>query len=299
MLLLASTSDIIRVVTGSAADIEVHASYVDLNGTTATPGRTNTAPITTATTTTIVGSPGASTVRNVKAVLVHNTHATVSSTILIQHFDGTNSVDLINCTLLPDEHINMSEDGRWFHRDRTLAEYSFQVPADANLGPTGAVAETIPRYLATTNTSALTSGTLFLQGIYLTAGQLVSNIGIISATTAAGTPTNYFFALYDGNRNLRAQSANQTTTAWAANTAKTLAMTTPYRVPTSGMYYIGLMVAATTVPTIHGGPAKANAVVSSTIPILHGNSTTGLTTTLPDPAAAITAGTTSIYAWVT
>jgi hypothetical protein len=59
------------------------------------------------------------------------------------------------------------------------------------------------------------------------------------------------------------------------------------------------MVTATTVPTIHGGAAKTNAVVASTIPILHGNSSAGLTTALPDPAAAITAGTTSIYAWVT
>jgi len=48
MLILASTSDLIRVVTGSAAQIEVHASWVDLNGTTVTPGRTNTPFITTA-----------------------------------------------------------------------------------------------------------------------------------------------------------------------------------------------------------------------------------------------------------
>lgn len=299
MLLLTSTSDIIRVVTGSAADVDVHASWVDNASGTITPGRTNTTPITTATTTTVVGSPGASTQRNVKALYIHNVHATVSTTLTVQHFDGTTNVDLINCTLLPDEHINLNESGAWVHRTATLAEYTFQPPVPANLGPTGTLAETFPRALATTNTSALTSGTLFLHGIYLTAGQLVSNIGIISATTAAGTPTNYFFALYDGARALRAQSANQTTTAWAANTAKTLAMTSAYRVPTSGMYYIGLMVTATTVPTIHGGPAKANAVVSSTIPILHGNSTTGLTTALPDPAAAITAGTTSIYAWVT
>ena len=59
MIILASTSDLIRVITSHAASIEVHTSYVDLNGTTVTPGRTNTL-ITTATTATIVGSPGAS-----------------------------------------------------------------------------------------------------------------------------------------------------------------------------------------------------------------------------------------------
>lgn len=299
MLLLTSTSDIIRVVTGSAADVDVHASWVDNASGTITPGRTNTTPITTATTTTVVGSPGASTQRNVKALYIHNVHATVSTTLTVQHFDGTTNVDLINCTLLPDEHINLNENGTWVHRTSTLAEYTYQPPAEPNLGPTGALAETFDRALATTNTSAAVSGTLFLQGIYLNAGQLVSNIGIISATTAAGTPTNYFFALYDGARALRAQSANQTTTAWTANTAKTLAMTSAYRVPTSGMYYIGYFMTATTVATLHGGPAKANAVVSSTVPILHGTSSTGLTTALPDPAGAITAGTASIYAWVT
>ena len=75
-------------------------------------------------------------------------------------------------------------------------------------------------------------------------------------------------------------------------------MTTPYRVPTSGLYYIGLMVAATTVPTTKGGTAKTGGQLASTAPILHGTSTTGLTTTLPDPAAAITGGLVSIYAAV-
>jgi len=52
MLILSSTSDIIRVVTSAAADVDVHASWVDNASGTITPGRTNTAPITTATTTT-------------------------------------------------------------------------------------------------------------------------------------------------------------------------------------------------------------------------------------------------------
>ena len=297
MLLLTSTSDIIRIVTGSAADVDVHASWVDNVSGTITPGRTNTAPITTATTTTVVAAPGSGQ-RNVKALYIHNVSATVSTTVTVQHFDGTNSVDLVNCTLLPDEHLNLSETGDWAHRSATLAEYTYQGTSDAKLGPTGVIAETIPREICPeTNTVVPTaSGTLFMQAIYLTAGQLVSNIGISSATTAAGTPTNYFFALYDGSRNLKAVSANQTTTAWAANTYKSLAMTTPYRVPTSGLYYIGFMMTATTVITTKGGTAKTGGQLASTVPILHGASTTGLTTAMPDPAGAITGGLVSIYA---
>lgn len=300
MLLLTSTSDIIRVVTGSAADVDVHASWVDNASGTITPGRTNTAPITTATTTTVVGSPGASTQRNVKTLYIHNVSATVTTTVTVQHFDGTNSIDLINCTLLPDEHLNLTEEGAWHHRDATLAEYAYIPPARPNLGPTGTLAETMPREICPeVNTAAPTaSGTLFLQAIYLTVGQLISNITISSATTAAGTPTNYFFALYSGARALLAQSANQTTTAWAANTVKTLAMTTPYRVPTSGLYYIGIMMTATTIITTKGGTAKTGGQLASTVPILHGASSTGLTTALPDPAAAITGGLVTLYAAV-
>jgi hypothetical protein len=47
MINLASTSDSLYVVTSAAGDIEVHASWVDLSGSTVTPGRTNTASITT------------------------------------------------------------------------------------------------------------------------------------------------------------------------------------------------------------------------------------------------------------
>ena len=304
MLNLASTSDIIRIVTGSAADVDVHASWVDYDssGGAITPSRTNTAAIATATTTTVVASPGnATTKRNVKHLNVTNSHTTASTQVTVQHFDGTNSEDLMGVTLLAGENLILGEDGNWVHHDVQGGEYTYAGPPFANLGPTGALAETMPREICPeVNTVAPTvSGTLFMQAIYLKAGTLVSNIGISSGTTAAGTPTNYFFALYDGARALRAVSANQTTTAWAANTYKSLAMTTPYRVPTSGIYYIGIMMTATAVITTKGGTAKTGGQLASTVPILHGISSTGLTTAMPDPAAAITGGLVSIYANVT
>ncbi len=301
MLILASTSDIIRIVTGAAATINVHASWVDNAAGTITPGRTNTAAISTATTTTIVGSPAASTQRNVKGLIITNVHASAGAQVTVQHFDGSNSEDLISVTLLAGENLNFSQEGTWHHRDGQGGEYTYAAPPSANLGIAGTLAETMPREICPeVNTAAPTaSGTLFMQAIYLTAGTLVTNITISSATTAAGTPTNGFFALYDSNRGLLAQSANQTTTAWPANTVRTLAMTTPYRVPTSGLYYIGLLVTATTVPTTKGGTAKLNGALAAFAPTLHGISSTGLTTALPNPAAAITGGLVSIYAAVT
>lgn len=301
MLLLTSTSDILRIVTGAAgASINVHASWVDNASGTITPGRTNTAAITTATTTTVVASPAASTQRNVKSLHITNNHATVSTQVTAQHFDGTTSEDLMGVTLLPGENLILDEMGDWTHHDTQGGSYTYAGPPTSNLGMTGILAETMPRETCPeVNTVAPTaSGTLFMQAIYLKAGTLVSNITVSSATTAASVPTGGRVGLYDGNRNLRATSADQATTAWAANTVKTLAMTTPYRVPTSGLYYIGFYMTATTVITMKGGTAKTGGQLASSVPILHGTSTTGLTTTLPDPAAAITGGLVSIYAAV-
>lgn len=123
MLLLTSVSDIVRLITGAAAStIEVHTSYVDVSGSTITPGRTNTR-ITTATTTTIVASPAASTQRNVKAIYVTNNSAGTSCVVGVEHFDGTNSVELMQFVLLPGENMGYREDGSWVHRDQNGAEY--------------------------------------------------------------------------------------------------------------------------------------------------------------------------------
>lgn len=301
MILLTSVSDVIRIITGSAvaAGIGVHASYVDNASGTITPGRTNSI-ITTAATTTVVGSPAASTQRNLRTLTIENSSATTSTTVEVQHFDGTNAVGLMGVTLLPGENLNMDEHGAWHHRDANGAEYAYAGPLSANLGETGIIAETMPRETCpeVNQTIPTASGTLFMQAIYLKAGQIVSNISIWSASTAAGTPTNCIFGLYDSNRNLLAQSANQTTTAWAANTERKLAMTTPYRVPTSGVYYIGFFITATTIPTCKGGTSKTSGSLAAAAPTLHGTSTTGLSTALPNPAAAITGGLVPLYAAV-
>jgi hypothetical protein len=119
MINLASTSDLLQVVTSAGGDIAVHASWVDLvdAATTATPGRTNTL-ITTATTTTVVASPGASTKRNVKVLNVRNDHASTSNTITVRHTDGTTVVELFTCTLLFGEVLTVNDAGTWFVYDR-------------------------------------------------------------------------------------------------------------------------------------------------------------------------------------
>jgi hypothetical protein len=104
VILLVSTTDKLQVVTTTTANIDVHASFTDYNGSVVTPGRTN-SNISTATTTDVVASPGASVQRNVKSLVVKNTHATASNTVTVRHTDGTIVVQLIRYTLLAAEQL--------------------------------------------------------------------------------------------------------------------------------------------------------------------------------------------------
>ena len=123
MINLTSTSDVIRVTTATAAQIEVHASWVDILAGAGTLGRTNTPHITTATTTTVVAAPAASTQRNVKHLNITNDHASASCTVTVEHFDGATAIELMAFSLLPGDNMIFNEEGRWAHRDANGAEY--------------------------------------------------------------------------------------------------------------------------------------------------------------------------------
>ena len=123
MLLLASVTDVLSLVTSAAVNtIEVHASYTDKNGAVYTPGRKNTV-ISVAATTTIVASPAASTVRNVRGLYINNNSASGSTSVAVVHTDGTTAVELLQVILLPGENLTFSEDGGWRHRDANGADY--------------------------------------------------------------------------------------------------------------------------------------------------------------------------------
>jgi hypothetical protein len=87
VIVLNTTSDVIRVITGSAAAVDVHVTYVDnVASVPYLAARQNTA-ISVAATTTILSSPGASTQRQIKVVTIVAKGGT--NTITIQFFDGT------------------------------------------------------------------------------------------------------------------------------------------------------------------------------------------------------------------
>lgn len=163
--------------------------------------------------------------------------------------------------------------------------------------PTGAKAQTYDRSLGASSNSDLLSGRLTLVAVHLRAGQVISSITFFAASTALSGGSNQWFALYDSALGKLAVTADDTTTAWGGNSFKTLALTAPYTVLTSGLYYLGICVVATTVPTLRGPVTVAN--LNAAAPVLAGSSTTGLTdpASAPTTAAAITATVSTPYAY--
>lgn len=90
----------------------------------------------------------------------------------------------------------------------------------------GGASSNIDRNTTLSNLSALTTQVMLSTALPLVKSTVVTNLTFASATTAAGTPTNWWFALYDPAGAFISQSKDQFTTAWAANTVKSLPLTT-------------------------------------------------------------------------
>jgi hypothetical protein len=153
--------------------------------------------------------------------------------------------------------------------------------------------------------SGITSGTLYLVPIWLAAGRVVSGITFVSGATALVGGTNQWFSLLDSSRVQLATTTNDTTTAWAAQAPKTLNIAqiaagaaASFTATYTGVHLLGLMVAATTMPTLLGG-GSPGAATENAAPGW-GAANTGLTTppAFPFTAAAPTGGGPLAYAYV-
>ncbi|HEV2412812.1 MAG TPA: glycosyl hydrolase family 28-related protein [Candidatus Saccharimonadales bacterium] len=170
--------------------------------------------------------------------------------------------------------------------DGTQAAGSIGKAADAGhihptlygVKPTVALAQTIPRWAATGTGSAGTSGTLYVTSINIMSGVTINNISLATDTTTASGVTHGWYVLLDNNLVVRAVTADQTGGNWGtASTFVTLATTASYTTTYTGQYYVGVMVAATTMPTFCAGSTIRNPVYNLT-PIYSGSSSSGQTT---------------------
>jgi len=130
MLLLRANIDDLSIVTGSAADIEVHLSAMQASD--ATPPVVQPAPnlgplasITTATTTMILDTSGVTNnhIVNLKHMNIYNNHASQACAIELFIGDGTNQSSLYSCNLLAGECAVLTQGGTWIHYDSNGAVY--------------------------------------------------------------------------------------------------------------------------------------------------------------------------------
>jgi hypothetical protein len=144
--------------------------------------------------------------------------------------------------------------------------------------------------------AALATGVMTAVGVPMRAGDVITNIAVKSGATALATATHWWFALFSNAAIpvLLAQTADQVAAAWAANTTKNLALATAQTILADGVYYVGIMVAAATVPSLPCDVlplAGASAGVLSAEAILAQTSGSTLAATAP---ATIASPTTSV-----
>jgi hypothetical protein len=166
--------------------------------------------------------------------------------------------------------------------------------------PTAALAQTMDRNQRMANLgSSLTSGTLRLMEIELPSGLLVTSITTFSGTSGVTSPTAQWFGLFSSAFATLRLTPDDGGGAWAANTAKTLNLASPFTTTYSGRHYIGVNVTAGTPPTLVGLETVTQIAVTAA-PIMGGASSTGLTDPASCPATVATPTTCTqlFYAYV-
>jgi hypothetical protein len=139
-MILSSTSDIIRVVTTGTPGIDVDAAWADITG--AAPyvvADSLITKITSATTTTVIAAPGASTIRQVKPLVIRNIHATDPNTVTVEHYDGTNAAAVIKATLAAGQSLEY-DGAKWLYLDASGGSIAFDLAGTIN----NATAKTTP-----------------------------------------------------------------------------------------------------------------------------------------------------------
>lgn len=191
MLLLVSTSDKIRVSSSVAVPLDVHASFMDYNGSAVTPGRQNTA-ISTATTADVVNVPGSGVFRTVKTLTARNKSATTSTVVTVIHTDGTTAIELYSAIVPPGGELQFTEAGGFALSGGVL-------PA----GPHGAAARgagalILPSVNATALTTIAAAANRFEASPYIPArDQPIDELALEVTTLAAGT--TFHLGIYADN----------------------------------------------------------------------------------------------------
>lgn len=143
--------------------------------------------------------------------------------------------------------------------------------------PAGAIMEALPRWAATTG-NAPPSGQVQALPVYLQTGTVITSISFANGATAGATLIHQVFGLYDNSLNRLATTTDDTSTAWAANTIKTLNLTPgTFTTTYTGVHWIALLISATTRPNILASGVGTIPTALRTVPYNTGQFDSGVT----------------------
>jgi hypothetical protein len=170
--------------------------------------------------------------------------------------------------------------------------------------PTGAITSTIPRWAITATTTAGGSFNSSV-AVYLYAGQVISKINFFVGG-AGSSLTHQYGLLMNSSRTVVASTADQALTSMASNTTFSWNIATiasgassTYTVPTTGIYYVSVVIEGTTLPTIYAGNAFGQ---STNLTPYFAFYTTGMPTSPPSIGttySSVTTTATAYYYWLT
>lgn len=166
-----------------------------------------------------------------------------------------------------------------------------------NVPPAGGIMETIPRWSATTG-NAPPSGSVQGIPVYLDSGVTITSISFANGSTAIAAATNQVFGLYNAALALLATTTDDTSTAWAANTIKTLNLTPgTFTTTYAGIHWIALLLVATTRPNVLGSGVGTIPTALRTPPFSTAQSAGG-NTALPNPVVWTSSQGLEYYAFI-
>ena len=148
MIILAATTESLELVTSSTSAVHVVASWVDITTSAFTPDSTETA-ISSATDTTIVAAPGASTQRQVKSLSIRNSGAAANTVIVHKDVSGTEYEITPDVTLAAGESLCYGEQAGWYvldaygRRKATASEVAGSAGRAVSIMKVGAAMEAI------------------------------------------------------------------------------------------------------------------------------------------------------------
>lgn len=246
MLILATTTDKLQLVTSAAIAVDVHGSFVDLSGSTTTPGKQNTA-ITTATTTDIVAAPAASTYRNVKTLHIRNKDAASPVDVTVVFDQGGTDFELHKETLNAGEALEYIE-GVGFFRLGAAASGFGDVLMRAISGDLTGTNGTAPQNWFPTNGA-----------VAVEADVVYAMEGLLNLTRSAGVTSHTTSLLFGGTATLTYILYNVVVTSTDAE-ANGNANVTTSRVATATVVKAASASATESYAILLEGMVKINAV---------------------------------------